>query len=48
MKYEELLDKARSDGKSFGLVWRDDLDYNSDAVEFEKKLRPFLINEKRD
>lgn len=48
MKYEELLDKALSDYKSFGLVWRDDLDYNSDAVEFDKKLRHLLISEKRD
>jgi len=40
-----LLDKALLEFDSFSVVWRNELDYNSNALEFDRKLEPFLLSE---
>ena len=47
MDYQSLLNKAITDFDSFSLIWRDELEYNDNAKNFEQKLNPFLIQEDR-
>jgi len=43
----EVIDSVSDKADKFSLIWRDHLDYNKNAKEFEKSLRPFLVAEKR-
>ena len=42
-----MLNKALTECDSFSFVWRDELDYNENAIKFDEKLKPFLIKEYR-
>lgn len=44
---ESVIDITKGQAASFSFVWRDHLDYDKNAEEFESALRPFLIKEDR-
>lgn len=44
-EYEHLLNVAKDKFDSFSLVWRDQLDFNQNAISFNKSLEQFLIKE---
>jgi len=46
-KLSKILDLISDKSDTFSLVWRDHLEYNKNAEEFESSLQPFLIKEKR-
>ena len=46
-EYKMLLEKALAEFDAFSLVWREDMEFDDSAKQFEEKLKPFLVKEER-